>query len=37
VAAATEITRRVMEGVSQLRVPLRVDVATGSTLADVKG
>ena len=34
VAAAT---RNVMEGVVQLRVPLKVDVASGRTLADCKG
>ena len=30
------VTRNVMEGVVQLRVPLRVDVASGGTLADCK-
>ncbi len=30
------LTREVMEGVTELRVPLRVDMATGSSLADVK-
>ncbi len=32
-----EVTRRVMEGVADLEVPLVVDVATGKTLADTKG
>ena len=31
------ITRTVMEGVVQLRVPLKVDMASGRTLADCKG
>ena len=31
-----DVTRDVMEGVVQLRVPLRVDVASGRTLADCK-
>ena len=31
------VTRDVMEGVVQLRVPLKVDVASGATLADCKG
>ena len=31
------VTRDVMEGVVQLRVPLRVDLASGHTLADSKG
>jgi DNA polymerase-1 len=33
-AAVTEITTSVMEGIVQLTVPLRVDTATGRTLAD---
>jgi DNA polymerase-1 len=32
----TDLTRSVMEGIVSLRVPLRVDVATGHTLADCK-
>jgi DNA polymerase-1 len=32
--AVTELTRSVMEGIVSLRVPLRVDVASGKTLAD---
>ncbi|HZI36774.1 MAG TPA: DNA polymerase I [Acidimicrobiia bacterium] len=35
--AATELVRRVMESVVTLEVPLRVDIATGSTWADAKG
>jgi len=31
-----ELTRSIMEGVTELRVPLQVDVGIGSTLADVK-
>jgi DNA polymerase-1 len=31
------VTRDVMEGVVQLGVPLKVDVASGRTLADCKG
>jgi DNA polymerase-1 len=31
-----DLTRSVMEGVVELRVPLRVDVASGVTLADCK-
>jgi DNA polymerase-1 len=34
---ATEVIRSIMEGVSTLRVPLVVDVATGRTLGDAKG
>ena len=34
--AVAEITRAVMEEVVQLRVPLKVDMATGQTLADCK-
>ena len=36
VDAVAEITRAVMENVVQLRVPLKVDMATGRTLADCK-
>jgi len=35
--SVTAVTRHVMEGVVQLRVPLKVDVASGRTLADSKG
>ncbi|HEU5449105.1 MAG TPA: DNA polymerase I [Acidimicrobiia bacterium] len=35
--AAAELVRRVMESVVTLEVPLRVDIATGSTWADAKG
>ncbi len=35
-AAVAEVTRNVMEDVVQLRVPLRVDMATGRTLAECK-
>ncbi len=31
------LTRRVMEGISELRVPLKVDVGVGTTLGDAKG
>jgi DNA polymerase-1 len=31
------LTRRVMEGVGELRVPLRVDVGIGTSLGDAKG
>ncbi len=34
--AVTDLTRQVMEGIVVLRVPLRVDTATGRTLADCK-
>ncbi len=34
--AVTDLTRRIMEGIVSLRVPLRVDTATGRTLADCK-
>ncbi len=34
--AVSDLTRRVMEGVVNLRVPLKVDVASGVTLADCK-
>lgn len=34
--SVTDLTRSVMEGIVELRVPLRVDVATGPTLADCK-
>lgn len=34
---AAALAGRVMEGVSELRVPLLVDVATGRTLGDAKG
>jgi DNA polymerase-1 len=34
--AVTELTRSVMEGIVELSVPLRVDTATGRTLADCK-
>ncbi len=34
--AVAEVTRNVMEEVVQLRVPLKVDIATGRTLADCK-
>ncbi len=37
VAAVAGVTRDVMEGVVDLRVPLNVDMATGRTLADCKG
>jgi DNA polymerase-1 len=33
----SEITRATMEGVVRLRVPLRVDMASGETLAETKG
>jgi DNA polymerase-1 len=36
VEGAAELTREVMEGIAELRVPLQVDVATGSSLADAK-
>jgi DNA polymerase-1 len=32
----TALTRSVMEGIVRLRVPLRVDVATGRNLAECK-
>ncbi|MEA3501633.1 MAG: DNA polymerase I [Actinomycetota bacterium] len=35
--SVTRLTKRVMEGVVELRVPLQVEVATGRTLADCKG
>ena len=35
-AAVTALTTEVMEGIVDLRVPLTVDVATGTTLADCK-
>jgi DNA polymerase-1 len=35
--AAIELARRVMEGVFELTVPLRVDISTGANLAEVKG
>jgi DNA polymerase-1 len=35
-AAVTELTVEVMEGIVELRVPLTVDVATGLTLAECK-
>jgi DNA polymerase I len=35
--SAIEMVRRVMESVVDLEVPLRVDIATGSTWADAKG
>jgi len=35
--ATAALTRRVMEGVVELRVPLRVDLGTGRTLGDAKG
>jgi DNA polymerase-1 len=35
-ADVADVTRDVMEGVVQLRVPLKVDVASGRTLADCK-
>ncbi len=35
--AAVEVVREVMESVVTLEVPLRVDIATGSTWADAKG
>ncbi|HKY77464.1 MAG TPA: DNA polymerase, partial [Acidimicrobiia bacterium] len=35
--AASELVRRVMESVVTLEVPLKVDIATGSTWADAKG
>jgi DNA polymerase-1 len=34
--AVSDLTRSVMEGVVNLRVPLKVDVASGATLADCK-
>ena len=34
---AIALTTEVMEGVAELRVPLRVDLGTGATLADTKG
>jgi len=36
VAAVTELTRDIMEGIVDLSVPLRVETATGKTLADCK-
>ncbi len=36
VETATETTRRIMESVAELKVPLKVDTATGRTLADTK-
>ena len=36
VDAVAEITRAVMENVVQLRVPLKVEMAMGRTLADCK-
>ena len=35
-AAVTDLTTEVMEGIVELRVPLTVDVATGATLAECK-
>ncbi len=35
--AAVELVRRVMESVVSLEVPLKVDIASGSTWADAKG
>jgi DNA polymerase-1 len=32
----TALTRQVMENVIELRVPLRVDIGSGGTLADTK-
>jgi len=34
--AVEVLTRETMEGIVELRVPLRVDTATGRTLADCK-
>ena len=36
VTAAEELTRSLMEGVAKLDVPLRVDLSTGTNLADAK-
>jgi DNA polymerase-1 len=36
-AEAEVLTRTLMEGVADLRVPLRVDLSTGTNLADAKG
>jgi len=36
-AETAALTRRVMEGEVELRVPLRVDIGTGPTLGDAKG
>ncbi len=36
VAAVTAVTRETMEGVAELAVPLRVEVATGANLAECK-
>ncbi|NNL48693.1 MAG: DNA polymerase I, partial [Acidimicrobiia bacterium] len=36
VARTVDLTRTVMEGVAELKVRLRVDTATGRTLADTK-
>ena len=35
--SAVELVRHVMESVVTLEVPLKVDIATGSTWADAKG
>ena len=35
--AAVELTRRAMEGVIELAVPLNVDLGVGRTLAEAKG
>ena len=32
----SDLTRQVMENVIELRVPLRVDIGSGRTLADTK-
>jgi DNA polymerase-1 len=37
VAEVAALTRSVMEGVGELRVPLQVDVSVGASLADAKG
>jgi DNA polymerase-1 len=36
IEAVTELTKRTMEGIVELRVPLRVDTAIGRSLADTK-
>ena len=36
VAEVTEVTRTTMEGIVDLDVPLKVEVASGRTLADAK-
>jgi len=36
-ADAEALTRTLMEGVAELKVPLRVDLSTGTNLADAKG